>query len=77
MNRRPAVTEVSKLGVEDPYSRRPLQDGSWFAHVAQGMGNAREDPNVLFLNYEDMVANFDETLQRIVGFCNLDVLASR
>jgi hypothetical protein len=41
------------------------------------MGNAREDPNVLFLNYEDMVANFDETLQRIVGFCNLDVLASR
>jgi Sulfotransferase domain len=46
--------------------------GSWFKHL-KGWWEHRNDPNVLFLTYEDLKSNFDATVQRIAGFCGWDL----
>jgi Sulfotransferase domain len=50
--------------------------GSWFQHV-RGWWERRNDPNVLFLTYEDLKSNFDATVQRIAGFCGWDLLPEK
>jgi hypothetical protein len=50
--------------------------GSWLAHVA-GWWAHRDDPNVLFLHYEDLVHELAGSLRRIAGFCGLDVAPDR
>lgn len=46
--------------------------GSWLRHV-EGWWARRDDPNVLFLRYEDLVNDLAGSLDRIAGFCGLDV----
>jgi len=41
--------------------------GSWFRHVAEWSAHAA-DSNVLFLRYEDLVSDFERTLDRIAAF---------
>lgn len=41
--------------------------GSWFQHVAEWIEHAA-DSNVLFLRYEDLLNNFERTLNRIAAF---------
>jgi hypothetical protein len=50
--------------------------GSWLAHVA-GWWAHRDDPNVLFLHYEDLVHDLAGSLRRIADFCGLDIAPDR
>jgi len=42
--------------------------GSWFEHMA-GWWKHRDDPNVLFLTYEQLQDDFDGAVRRISDFC--------
>jgi hypothetical protein len=50
--------------------------GSWLRHVA-GWWAHRDDPNVLFLRYEDLVRDLAGGLRTIIDFCGLDVPPER
>jgi hypothetical protein len=50
--------------------------GSWLRHV-EGWWAHRDDPDVLFLQYEDLVRDLPGTLDRIAGFCNVNVAPER
>ncbi len=49
-----------------------VMHGSWFEHVG-GWWKHRHKLNVLFLTYEELVADLEGSLRRIVGFCHLKV----
>lgn len=49
-----------------------LWHGSWFEHVAEWWKN-RQDLKVLFLKYEDLVYDLENSLQKIIEFCEFDV----
>jgi methylamine dehydrogenase accessory protein MauD len=53
-----------------------VQSGSWFNHV-RGWWEHRADPNMLFLRYEDLLADLPGCLRKISGFCGLEVPAER
>jgi hypothetical protein len=46
--------------------------GPWLRHV-EGWWAHRDDPNVLFLHYEDLAHDLAGSLHRIANFCGLDV----
>lgn len=48
--------------------------GSWFQHV-RGWWKRRDQPNVLFLKYEDLACDLEGTIRRIIDFCGLEVPA--
>jgi len=50
--------------------------GSWFQHV-RGWWRHRHRPNVLFLKYEDMVADLEGAIRKIIDFCGLEVPAEQ
>ena len=50
--------------------------GPWLRHV-EGWWAHRDDPNVLFLHYEDLVHDLAGSLRRIASFCGLDVAPER
>jgi peroxiredoxin len=56
----------------DRFLRGEVPYGSWFRHV-RGWYAQRDDPNVLFLRYEDLAADQSGELRRIAGFCGLEV----
>jgi hypothetical protein len=60
----------------DHFLRGKVEAGSWFEHVA-GWWRHRHDPNVLFLRYEDLLADLEGCLRRITAFCGFDVAADR
>jgi hypothetical protein len=45
---------------------------TWFEHVAEWKKHAA-DPNVLFLNYEDLIADLEGGIKKIAAFCGIDV----
>ncbi len=50
--------------------------GSWFYHVSRWWRH-RNEYNVLFLNYEDLVRDLEGTLRRIIAFCGLTIPEER
>jgi hypothetical protein len=60
----------------DQFVRGKVESGSWFDHV-QGWWAHRDDPNVLFLHYEDLLDDLDDCLRRIAAFCDLELELSR
>jgi hypothetical protein len=60
----------------DQFLRGQVGSGSWFAHV-RGWWRHRHDPNVLFLQYEDLLADLEGCVRRIIAFCDLDVAPER
>jgi len=50
--------------------------GSWFNHVG-GWWKHRHKLNVLFLTYEELVADLEGCLRRIIAFCHLNVAPER
>jgi hypothetical protein len=50
--------------------------GSWFEHVRSWWAH-RNDPNVLFLTYEELKGDLEGCLHRIIAFCGLDVPVER
>lgn len=53
-----------------------VEFGSWFQHV-KGWWLRRHDPRVLFLHYEDVLADLERSIKRIIAFCGLQVAPSR
>jgi hypothetical protein len=43
---------------------------SWFAHLRSWWPH-RDDPDVLFLNYDDVVGDLDGTARRLAAFCGI------
>lgn len=50
--------------------------GSWFYHVSQWWKH-RHKLNVLFLRYEDMVADLEGTIRKIIAFLELEIPEER
>jgi hypothetical protein len=53
-----------------------VEAGSWFEHV-KGWWEHRNDPNVLFLRYEDLHEDLEGCLHRLIAFCDLEVEPAR
>jgi hypothetical protein len=60
----------------DLFMRGKVKGGSWFEHV-RGWWQHRNDPNVLFLRFEDLLHDLESCLRRIIAFCDLEVEPSR
>jgi hypothetical protein len=60
----------------DLFMRGKVEGGSWFEHV-RGWWQHRNDPNVLFLRYEDLLHDLEGCLRRIIAFCDLEVEPAR
>lgn len=58
------------------FLRGKVEGGSWFEHV-QEWWQHRDDPNVLFLLYEELLADLESCLRRINTFCDLEVEPAR
>lgn len=54
------------------FMRGEVQFQSWFDHV-RGWWEHREDPNVLFLRYEAVIADLPGTVRRVAEFCGLSL----
>lgn len=50
--------------------------GGWFDHV-RGWYEHKDDPNVLFLRYEDLKGDLAGTVKRIIDFCGFEIEAER
>lgn len=53
-----------------------VQFGSWFRHVA-GWYAQRDNPNVLFLRYEEMLKDLPGTIRRVAEFCEIPLTDER
>jgi hypothetical protein len=60
----------------DLFLRGKVEFGSWFQHV-KGWWRHRNDPNVLFLRYEDLLGDLEGCLRRVGAFCGLDISPER
>ena len=58
------------------YLRGKVGFGSWFEHV-QGWWRHRNDPNVLFLRYEDLLRDLEGSLRKIIAFCGFEIAPAR
>ena len=57
---------------ESHFLNLKAQDGSWFRHIS-GWMKEKDNPNVLFLRYEDMKKDLESIIRKIIKFCELDV----
>jgi hypothetical protein len=60
----------------DLFLRGKVAFGSWFQHV-KGWWRHRNDSNVLFLRYEDLLSDLEGCLRRIIAFCEFDIPPER
>jgi hypothetical protein len=60
----------------DRYLRGKVEFGSWFEHV-RGWWRHRNDPNVLFLRYEDLLDNLEGGVRKIIAFCGFQIAPER
>jgi hypothetical protein len=60
----------------DRFLRGRVKGGSWFKHV-KGWWDHRNDANVLFLYYEELLHDLETCVRRIIAFCDLDVDPAR
>ena len=74
---------VSHLGYKgtfaeffDLFVQGKVMYGSWFQHIA-GWRKHRDDPHVLYLNFEEIKQDMETCLHRIMEFCQLDVPKER
>jgi hypothetical protein len=58
------------------FIRGNVQTGSWFKHVA-GWWKHRNQSNVLFLRYEDLVTDLAGTVEKIASFCEIPLSNDR
>ncbi len=69
-------THLAYRGTRDEFVKRFLAGnvvgGSWFRHVSEWSAHAG-DPNVLFLNYEDLAENLERWLFVIAEFCGIEI----
>ena len=56
----------------DLYLKGEVEYGSWFDHVV-GWWEQKDNPNVLFLSYEDLHCNFKEKVLQIAAFTGFEL----
>jgi hypothetical protein len=56
----------------DRFLRGKVKFGSWFEHV-RGWWRHRDDPNVLFLRYEDLLDDLEGGIRKIIAFCRFEI----
>jgi hypothetical protein len=54
----------------DSFLADRMSFGSWFRHIESWWPH-RNDPNVLFLRYEDAIADLEGTVRRVSRFCDI------
>lgn len=54
------------------YMRGKVAYGSWFSHV-RDFWEHRNDPNMLFLTYEEMSEDLEGAIRKICDFCNIEI----
>jgi methylamine dehydrogenase accessory protein MauD len=73
-------THMGFKGTFDEFFERFLKGevryGSWFRHV-RGWWQHRDDPNVLFLRYQELIDNLPGCMRRIAAFCGLEIAPER
>src|SRR5262249_39679579 len=60
----------------DRFMRGDIRYGPWFEHVA-GWWAHRNDPNVLFLTYEELTRDLEGCLKKSIALCGFDVPPGR
>jgi hypothetical protein len=60
----------------DQYLRGKVEFGSWFEHV-RGWWRHRDDANVLFLRYEDLLDDLEGTVRKITAYCEFKIAPER
>jgi hypothetical protein len=58
------------------FLRGKLHYGSWFEHVA-GWHARRGDASILFLRYEELIADREDAVRRIAAFCGIELSPER
>jgi hypothetical protein len=58
------------------FLRGKVDHGSWFRHVGDWWAH-RDDPNVLFLTYEELTDDLEHCVRRIIDFCGFKVPSER
>lgn len=58
------------------FLRGDVQYGKWAVHLSRWQANP-ENLNVLFLKYEDLKNNLEDSLKRIIDFCGFEVSQER
>ena len=57
---------------KDYFLNLKAHDGSWFKHVSY-WHKEKDNPNVLFIKYEDMKKDLESVIREIIRFCEFDV----
>jgi hypothetical protein len=60
----------------DRYLRGKVEFGSWFEHV-RGWWRHRDDPNVLFLRFEELLNDLEGGVRKIIAFCGFEIAQER
>jgi hypothetical protein len=60
----------------DRFLRGKVEFGSWFEHV-RGWWRHRNDPNVLFMRYEDLLDGLEGGVRKIIAFCGFEIAPER
>lgn len=60
----------------DRFLKGKIECGSWFKHVHEWWCR-RDDPQVLFLRYEELKRDLEGTIRRIAAFCGINLSAER
>jgi hypothetical protein len=58
------------------FLRGKVDHGSWFRHVGDWWSHCN-DPNILFLTYEELTADLESCVRRIAAFCGFEVAPDR
>ncbi|MBF0153450.1 MAG: sulfotransferase domain-containing protein [Magnetococcales bacterium] len=56
----------------EAFMKGQVQFQSWFQHV-RGWWQHRHDPRVLFLRYEEVIADLAGSIRTVAGFCDIDI----
>jgi hypothetical protein len=58
--------------VDSLLAGHPMFAGNWFRHLRSWWPH-RDDPNVLFLDYDEMIADLPGTARRVARFCDIQI----
>jgi len=50
--------------------------GSWFKHIAEWLEH-KDDLNILFLQYEDLIRDLEGSIRKISDFCKIEIAPER
>lgn len=61
-----------ELEFDQFFERYYTQNEDWFRHV-RGWRDNNRDLNILYITYEDLKSDFEQTIRKIADFCGIDL----